>query len=118
MAISSCVTTFILTVLCGNPILKGVFVTLLNSILIQLEEEIAVLTLEIGRLNVVNQVLQLEIQAEQAIVSKLQADFNLVLGPLQNSATCPELNQLTNTIQLQGSFSQDFKTRFTKRIEH
>ena len=103
MALSNCVITFILTILCGNPILKGTFVTLLSSIVAQLDEEIAVLTLELGRLNVVNQVLQLEIQAEQAIVNKITADFNLVLGPLNASGTCPELAQLTKTIQNSGA---------------
>jgi hypothetical protein len=97
--LSPCVDSFILTILCGNPILKGSFITLLSSIVLQLDAEVTDLNAQLGRLNVINQVLNFEIQAVQAIIDKVQADFNLILGPLQQFGSCPELAQLSQTLQ-------------------
>jgi hypothetical protein len=79
--------------------MKGSFVTLLSSIVLQLDSEVNVLNAQLGRLNVANQILNLEIQAVQAIVDKVQSDFNLILGPLQEFSSCPELAQLSQTLQ-------------------
>lgn len=99
MSLSACVDSFILTVLCGNPIMKGAFVTVANGIVIQLDQEIESLTVEMNRLNLVNRVLSLEIQAVQAIVNKVQADLNIILGPLQDSGNCPEISRFTEAVQ-------------------
>lgn len=99
MAVSACIESFILVILCGNPILKGAFSTFLNTLILQLDEEIAVLTLQLGRLNFLNQFLSLELQTVQALVDKVSADFNLILDPLKQFGDCPELAQLSNFIQ-------------------
>lgn len=99
MAASACVKRFILTVLCGNPIMKGSFITLLTSLVLQIDQEIALLTLQLGRLNFVQQLTNLEIQALQAVFNKIQVDLNLILGPLQSGAACSELNRLNQYIQ-------------------
>ena len=99
MALSACVDSFILSILCGNPILKGAFVSFLNTLVIQIDEEITVTTAQLGRLNLVNKVLSLEIQGVKAILDKAQADLNLVLGPLSQFPNCPELSNLNQSIQ-------------------
>lgn len=102
-----CVKAFILAILCGNPILKGVFTTFLTSLVLQLDQEIAVLTLELGQLNILNRLLNIEIQFVQAAVNKVQADLNLLLGPLSAANNCPTLSKLNTNIQ-QNAVSKTF----------
>ena len=99
MAVASCVQAFILALLCGNPILKGAFVTLLNSMIAQLSLEIDLLTLQIARLNILNQILSLGIITAQAVFDKVTADLNLFLGPFQRFPDCIDLSKLNETIQ-------------------
>jgi hypothetical protein len=66
---------------------------------LQIDQEIALLTLQLGRLNFIQQLTNLEIQALQAVFNKVQADLNLIFGPLNNAASCPELIRLTEYIQ-------------------
>lgn len=99
MAVSACVKRFILIILCGNPIMKGAFITLLSSLVLQIDAEIAILTANLGRLNFIQQLTNLEIQAVQAIYNKIQNDLNLILGPLNAASTCPELVNLNSVIQ-------------------
>lgn len=114
MAISPCVDAFILAVLCSNPILKGAFVTTLTGTILTLDQEVALFTAQLGRLNIVNKVLDLEIQAVQAILNKVQADMNLILGPLQAFSECPELARLNETLQ-NNAVSKKFSA-FQKKI--
>ena len=99
MAVTACVRRFILVVLCGNPIMKGAFVTLLNSLILQLDQEIALLTAQLGRLNVIQLLTNLTIQSLRAVFNKVQADLNLVLGPLNDASACPELLTMNSIIQ-------------------
>jgi hypothetical protein len=99
MAVAACVRAFILTILCGNPILRGAFVTLLNSMILQVSLEIDLLTVQIARLNILNQILSLGITTAQAAFDKVKADLNLFLGPLQQFHGCVDLSTLNETIQ-------------------
>lgn len=99
MALSACVDSFIVALLCSNPILKGAFITSLSGIVLQLDQEIAQATTQLERLNIVNKVLNLEIQAAQAILNKVSADLNLILDPLKAFGSCPELARLNETLQ-------------------
>jgi hypothetical protein len=102
-----CVKAFILAILCGNPILKGAFTTVLSSLVLQLDEEIAVLTLEANQLNILNRILNIEIQLVQAAVNKVQADLNLLLAPLSAANNCPTLSKLNTNLQ-QNAVSKKF----------
>lgn len=97
--VAACVEAFILTILCANPILKGAWVTLLNGLILQLDEEVALLTLEIGRLNILNSLTSLGILTLQAAINKVRADLNLFLGPLQQFSDCTALSDLNSTLQ-------------------
>lgn len=99
MAVSACVSRFIVTVLCGNPILKGAFITFLNGTVAQLDQEITVLTASLGRLNVVQALTNIEIQAVNAIVNKIRNDANLLLGPLNSFSGCSELQRVSSYLQ-------------------
>lgn len=99
MALNPCVRSFILVVLCGNPILKGAFVTLLTSTVLSLDQEIGILTLQLGRLNFFNKLLNIELQTVQALISKVSADFNLILEPFKQYPSCPELSNLSDHLQ-------------------
>lgn len=102
-----CVKAFILAILCGNPILKGVFTTFLAGLVLQLDQEIAILTLELGQLNILNRLLNIEIQFVQSALNKVQADLNLLLGPLSAANSCPTLSKLNTNIQ-QNAVSKKF----------
>lgn len=97
--VAPCVKAFILLLLCGNPILKGAFVTLLNTTIASLSAEVDLLTLQIERLNIINQITSLGINALNGIVNQVKVDLNLLLGPLQQAADCPALSQLSETVQ-------------------
>ncbi len=99
MAVSHCVEAFILALLCGNPILKGAFVTLLNGTILKLSLEVDLITAQIARLNILNQLLSLGITTAQALFDKVTADLNLFLGPLQQFPDCIDMAQLNETIQ-------------------
>jgi hypothetical protein len=100
MSLSSCVTSFILVILCGNPVLKGAFVTLLNSLLLTIDQEITILTAQLGRLNVINRLLNF-------VINKVTSDLNLILGPFQQYANCPDISRLQELIQ-QNAVNKNF----------
>jgi hypothetical protein len=99
MALSTCAANFIKYVLCGNPVLKGVFITTLSGLVVTLDAEITVLVAQVGRLNVINQLANIEIQTLNAVTNKLQAELNLLLGPLTDAASCPEIAALLAEFQ-------------------
>jgi hypothetical protein len=99
MALSTCVIQFIKAVLCGNSVLKSTFKTFLNSQILLANEEITVLSAQIARLDILNAFANLEIQTLKTVQNKIQADLNVVLGPMQGSATCPEISQLMSQAQ-------------------
>ena len=99
MSVSTCVKAFILSVLCGNPILKGAFVTILNSLLLKISFDIDQITLLIGRLNVHNQILSLGLNTINALTDKVSADLNLFLGPLQQFHDCAPMQAINELLQ-------------------
>jgi hypothetical protein len=94
-----CVISFIKIILCANPILKGAWITLLNSIILQLQEQIAILTFQVNQLNVLNTLTGLGINTAKALINKVSSDLNLFLGPLQSYPDCSVLGDLNTTIQ-------------------
>ena len=88
-----CVVQFIRAVLCGNSVLKATFKTFLNSQILLADEQIAILGAQIARLDILNSFAQLEIQTLATVQNKIQADLNVVLGPMQGAATCPTISQ-------------------------
>lgn len=94
MALSQCVKTFIKNILCANPILKSTFKTFLNSQILLAEEEIALISAQLVRLDILNSFAQLEIQTLKAVQNKIQADLNVVFGPMSGYASCPEISQI------------------------
>lgn len=99
MALSQCVTTFIRQILCSNPILKSTFKTFLNSQILLAEEEITLISAQIVRLDILNSFAQLEIQTLKTAQNKIQADLNVVFGPMSGYATCPEISQILSQAQ-------------------
>ena len=99
MSVAACTRTFILLVLCGNPILKGTFITLLNTIIAQLLLERDLLTLQIARLNILNQITSLGINAMRGAINQVKTNLNLFVGPLQQFPDCVDLSKLNETIQ-------------------
>jgi hypothetical protein len=114
MTLSPCFDAFVLAVLCSNPIMKGAFVTILTGTILTIDQDISIFTAQLGRLNIVNQILNLEIQAVQAILNKVQADLNLILEPLAAFGECPELARLNETLQ-NNAVSKKLST-FQKKI--
>ena len=96
MALSTCIVTFIKNILCANPVLKSTFKTFLNSQILLAEGEIALISAQIARLDILNAFANLEIQTLKAVQNKLQADLNVVFGPMTAYATCPEVSQIMN----------------------
>lgn len=99
MAVLACVKSFILTVLCGNPILKGTFVTVINSTIIALDLEITQLLASLGRLNIFNKITSFQINAITAKFDALKADLNLILGPLAQTGSCVTLSKFNEQLQ-------------------
>ena len=93
IALSICVLQFIRQILCNNPVLKSTFKTFLNSQILLADAEIALLGAQLARLDILNSFAQLEIQTLAAVQNKIQADLNVVLGPMQGYATCPTISQ-------------------------
>jgi hypothetical protein len=93
VALSICVVNFIRQILCNNPVLKATFKTFLNSQILAADAEIAILGSQIARLDILNEFAMLEINTLAAIQNKIQADLNVVLGPMQAYATCPTISQ-------------------------
>ncbi len=93
VALSICVVNFIRQILCNNPILKATFKTFLNSQILAVNAEIAILGAQLQRLDILNSFAQLEIQTLATIQDKIQASLNVVLGPMQGYATCPTISQ-------------------------
>ncbi|MGH7974975.1 MAG: hypothetical protein ACREBR_05590 [bacterium] len=93
VALSICVVNFIRQILCNNPTLKATFKTFLNSQILAADAEIALLGAQLVRLDILNSFAQLEIQTLAAVQNKIQADLNVVFGPMQSYATCPTISQ-------------------------
>jgi len=94
-----CAVQFIRAVLCGNPTLKSTFKTFLNSQILAADAEIAILGAQVARLDILNEFANLEIQTLAAVQNKIQADLNVVLGPMQGSAACPVISQFMQQAQ-------------------
>lgn len=94
MALAQCVITFIRNILCANPVLKSTFKTFLNSQILLANEEITVLSAQIATLDILNAFARLEIQTLATVQNKIQADLNVVFGPMQGYATCPEISRI------------------------
>lgn len=92
-ALAICVVNFIRQILCNNPILKATFKTFLNSQILAADAQIAILGAQLQRLDILNQFAMLEINTLAAVQNKIQADLNVVLGPMQSYATCPTISQ-------------------------
>lgn len=88
-----CAVQFIKAVLCGNVVLKSTFKTFLNSQILLADAQIAILGSQLARLDILNDFAMLEINTLAAVQNKIQADLNVVLGPMQGSATCPVISQ-------------------------
>jgi hypothetical protein len=88
-----CAVQFIKAVLCGNTVLKATFKSFLNSQILLADEQIAILGAQVNRLDILNDFARLEINTLAAVQNKIQADLNVVLGPMQGSATCPVISQ-------------------------
>lgn len=99
MALPRCVDLFIISILCGNPLLKSAWITLLNSTLLTLSLQVDLLALQITRLNVANRVLSLASNTIKAVIDKTKVDLNLFLGPLQQFSTCVPLLDLNKLLQ-------------------
>ncbi len=99
MALPKCVDSFILSVLCGNSILKGAWITLLNSLIVRLSAEIDLLLLQITRINAANQILSLIENSLTATLSQVTADLNLFLGPLQTFGSCIGMKDINDLLQ-------------------
>src|SRR5271157_3690049 len=87
-----CAVQFIRAILCGNVVLKSTFKTFLNSQILAANAEIAILGAQLVRLDILNQFAMLEINTLAAVQNKIQADLNVVLGPMQGYATCPVIS--------------------------
>lgn len=94
-----CSVNFIRAVLCGNSVLKATFKTFLNSQILLADEQIAILGAQINRLDILNEFARLEINTLAAVQNKIQADLNVVLGPMQGAATCPVISQFMQQAQ-------------------
>ena len=90
--LEACALSFIKAVLCGNSVLRSTFKTFLNTQILLANEEITIISAQIARLDILNAFANLEIQTLKAVQAKIQADLNLVLGPMQNSITCPTIS--------------------------
>lgn len=101
--VADCVVAFILVILCGNPILKGAWVTLLNGMLLTLSLEIDIITANIVRLNIINSLTSLTLLSIKALINKVAVDLNLFLGPLQQFSDCTEMSDLNSFIQNSGA---------------
>jgi hypothetical protein len=88
------VKQFIIAILCGNAVLKSTFKTFLNSQILLADSAIAALGAEIIALDIINSFVVLEIQTVATIQNKIQADLNVVFGPMSGYASCPAITQL------------------------
>lgn len=96
--VSQCTLLFIKYIICGNPILKSLFISTIASLKATLQAEVAILVIEAGRLNILAQLAQIEISALQGITNKAQSELNLLLGPL-SSSNCVDLQALNSKLQ-------------------
>ena len=96
--LSPCIDAFILTVLCNSPI-KGSFKTLLNGTILTLDQKIVELTVQLGRFNILNRILALELQTVNALKDKISADMNLVLEPFQQFSGCAGIQTFSKILQ-------------------
>lgn len=96
--VTQCALAFIKHIICGNPILKSLFISTIASLKATLQAEAAILVIEAGRLNILAQIAQLEILAIQGITNKTQSELNLLLGPLAGS-NCIDLQALSSKLQ-------------------
>ena len=96
--VSSCARQWILYILCGNPILKGLIISTLTGLIATLEAETTLLIIEAGRLNILAEIAQIEMGALNAIVNKTSSELNFILGPLA-STQCLDLQNLIGKLQ-------------------
>jgi hypothetical protein len=92
--VSQCVIQFIKNVLCGNAILRSTFESFLSAQIALADAAIASLGAQLIALDIINSFVVLEIQTVATIQNKIQADLNVVFGPMTGYATCPAISQL------------------------
>ena len=92
MSLPSCALTFIKNILCGNSVLRSTFRTFLNSQILLAEGEIALISSQIARLDILNIVTNLEIQTLKAVQNKIQSDLNVLGVPMAANASCPTIS--------------------------
>ena len=111
--VTACVIAFIRFAVCGNPIFKGALISTLTGLIATAEAEVILLETELGRLNVLLQIAQLEQETLQAILNKTQAELNLILGPLAGS-DCIDIQTLIG--KLSGTGTGKFLIAFQNKI--
>lgn len=99
MALAQCAKQFILSVLCGNSILKSTMKTFLNSQILAADAEIALLGAQIARLDILNSFANLEIQTLAAVQNKIQSSLNVLGVPMAASASCPTISNFLSQAQ-------------------
>ena len=99
VALSICVVNFIRQILCNNPTLKSTFKTFLFAQIAAADLEIATLGAQLAGLDIINSFAALEIQTLATVQNKIQADLNVVFGPMQSYATCPTISKFMEQAQ-------------------
>jgi len=99
MPLPRCVDLFIISILCGNPVLKGAWLTLLNTMIARLQLQSTLLLANIARLNAASHFLNLASNTVRAIIDRTKVDLNLFLGPLQQFSSCLPLKDLNSFLQ-------------------
>jgi len=94
-----CVDAFILAILCGNPILKGAWITLLNSIVFSLQAQIAIVTANLVALNSVSRVYGIASSTIKTLIDRTKVDLNLFLGPIQQFSSCAPILDINKQLQ-------------------
>jgi hypothetical protein len=99
MALPKCVDAFILAILCGNPVLKGAWIGLLNAMILRLQQESTLYLAQIARINAASRLLSLASNTVRALIDRTKVDLNLFLGPLQQFSSCLPLADLNKILQ-------------------
>ena len=99
MALAQCAKQFIISVLCGNSVLRSTMKTFLNSQILAADAEIAILGAQIARLDILNSFANLEIQTLAAVQNKIQSSLNVLGVPMAASASCPTISAFLSQAQ-------------------
>jgi hypothetical protein len=99
MALSQCAKQFIISILCGNSVLRSTMRTFLNSQILAADAEIAILGAQVARLDILNSFANLEIQTLAAVQNKIQSSLNVLGVPMAASASCPTISAFLSQAQ-------------------